>query len=244
VAQITSSARIRIVSQLFPFPPPRQTRVWFVAALAALLMAVAPSTLRAERLPKLVLAGPPEEALVPLIHMIDSGALNDVAAQVEFVLWKDPDQMRVLALGEGRLLEAVSGERMPRRPVHPGPPRGFGERILAMLRDSRTWTTLAYFVLMLPLGTVYFTIAVTGIALGAGLLFGGLVCLLQTLGLAIPGIETLKVSLGGLDYTTSGVFFSVASLVVGLLALTLTMHVARAIGGGHARLAKSLLVTA
>ena len=152
--------------------------------------------------------------------------------------------MRVLALGEGRLLEAVSGERMPRRPVHPGPPRGFGERILAMLRDSRTWTTLAYFVLMLPLGTVYFTIAVTSIALGAGLLFGGLVCLLQTLGLAIPGIETLKVSQGGLDYTTSGVFFSVASLVVGLLALTLTMHVARAIGGGHARLAKSLLVTA
>ena len=26
---------------------------------------------------------------------------------------------RVLALGEGRLLEAISGERMPRRPVHP-----------------------------------------------------------------------------------------------------------------------------
>ena len=29
---------------------------------------------------------------------------------------------RVIALGEGRLLEAITGERMPRRPVHPGPP--------------------------------------------------------------------------------------------------------------------------
>src|SRR5690606_11926997 len=28
---------------------------------------------------------------------------------------------RAISLGEGRLLEAVSGERMPRRPVHPGP---------------------------------------------------------------------------------------------------------------------------
>ena len=152
--------------------------------------------------------------------------------------------MRVLALGEGRLLEAVSGERMPRRPVHPGPPRGFGERILAMLRDSRTWTTLAYFVLMLPLGTVYFSIAVTGVAVGAALLFGGLAGLAQTLGLQIPGIETLNVSMGGLDYAASGLFFSLLSLALGLLALTLTMHVARAIGGGHARLAKSLLVTA
>ena len=31
---------------------------------------------------------------------------------------------RVIALGEGRLLEAISGERMPRRPVHPGPAGG------------------------------------------------------------------------------------------------------------------------
>src|SRR3982074_3098004 len=29
---------------------------------------------------------------------------------------------RVIALGEGRLLEAMTGERMPRRPLTPGPP--------------------------------------------------------------------------------------------------------------------------
>src|SRR5271169_2577956 len=58
---------------------------------------------------------------------------------------------RVIALGEGRLLEAITGERMPRRPLHPGPPAGWWARIGEMLKDVRTWTTLAYLVLMLPL---------------------------------------------------------------------------------------------
>jgi uncharacterized membrane protein len=43
---------------------------------------------------------------------------------------------RVMSLAEGRLLEAVSGERMPRRPVHPGVPQGLVARSLEMLRDT------------------------------------------------------------------------------------------------------------
>ena len=70
---------------------------------------------------------------------------------------------RVLALVECRLVEAVSGVRMPRRPLHPGAPQGFWDRVRAMLTDSRTWTTLAYNVLMLPVGIVYFVIAVVGL---------------------------------------------------------------------------------
>ena len=66
---------------------------------------------------------------------------------------------RVVSLGEGRLIEAITGERMPRRPVHPGPTAGWGARIGAMLSDARTWTTLLYFVLMLPLGIFYFVTA-------------------------------------------------------------------------------------
>lgn len=53
----------------------------------------------AERLPKLVLSGPPAAVSTPLIHMIDSGALKDIADTVEFQTWKDPDQLRVLVLG-------------------------------------------------------------------------------------------------------------------------------------------------
>jgi NitT/TauT family transport system substrate-binding protein len=54
--------------------------------------------LAAAKLPKLVLSGPYAAVSNPLIHMVDSGALKDVAEVVEFRPWKDPDQLRVLAL--------------------------------------------------------------------------------------------------------------------------------------------------
>ncbi|TLY86268.1 MAG: hypothetical protein E6K44_12060 [Gammaproteobacteria bacterium] len=55
---------------------------------------------------------------------------------------------RVIALGEGRLLEAMTGERMPRRPLHPGAPASWWTRIGEMLADVRTWTTLLYLLIM------------------------------------------------------------------------------------------------
>lgn len=51
-----------------------------------------------EKLEKLTLAGPFAAVSDPLIRMVKSGALNDVAKEVEFVVWKNPDQMRALAL--------------------------------------------------------------------------------------------------------------------------------------------------
>lgn len=50
------------------------------------------------KLPKLVLSGPYAAVSNPLIHMVESGALKEVAELVEFRPWKDPDQLRVLAL--------------------------------------------------------------------------------------------------------------------------------------------------
>jgi NitT/TauT family transport system substrate-binding protein len=63
-----------------------------VAALVAL------SGAAAAKLPKLVLSGPFAAVSFPLIHMVETGALKDVADSVEFQSWKDPDQLRVLAL--------------------------------------------------------------------------------------------------------------------------------------------------
>ncbi len=54
-----------------------------------------------ERLPRLVLAGPVASVSNPLVHMAESGALADVAAKVEFVQWRDPDQLRTMALDGG-----------------------------------------------------------------------------------------------------------------------------------------------
>ena len=82
---------------------------------------------------------------------------------------------RIVSLSEGRLIEAMPGERMPRRPVHPGPPLGFWARIGNMLKDPRTWSTLAYLLLMLPLGIVYFVTAITGLSLSLALIVAPLV---------------------------------------------------------------------
>ena len=59
---------------------------------------------------------------------------------------------RLVALAEGRLVETMLGTRMPRRPVYPDRDAPFLRRIGDMLKDPRTWGTLVYFILMLPLG--------------------------------------------------------------------------------------------
>lgn len=69
-----------------------------VSVGAAAPGAAAPAASTPARLPKLTLSGPFAAVSFPLIHMVDSGALRDVADTVEFVPWKDPDQLRVLAL--------------------------------------------------------------------------------------------------------------------------------------------------
>lgn len=66
---------------------------------AALFAAAAQAQDQARaKLPKLVLAGPYAAVSYPLIHMVESGALKDVAEVVEFRPWKDPDHLRALAL--------------------------------------------------------------------------------------------------------------------------------------------------
>lgn len=50
------------------------------------------------RLSRLVLAGPFASVSNPLIHMVESGALEDLAEVVEFRAWRDPDQLRLMAL--------------------------------------------------------------------------------------------------------------------------------------------------
>jgi len=144
---------------------------------------------------------------------------------------------RIIALAEGRLLEAVSGERMPRRPLHPGPKLSFWTRILEMLRDARTWTTIAYFILALPLGIAYFTIAVTGLALGLSLTFAPVFEVGRRLGwFAISGDIHFDPA-----WLASPWLLPLA-IALGIVLLTLLMHTARFIGRVHARFAKHMLV--
>jgi uncharacterized membrane protein len=152
---------------------------------------------------------------------------------------------RVISLGEGRLLEAMTGERMPRRPVHPGPRAGWLTRIGEMLKDVRTWTTLLYLVLMLPLGILYFTITVIFLALGLRWAFAPLVYLAGRLDWLPYDAQFDFITVGHHSFGSPHSFIAaLICMVLGVLLLTVVMHAARGIARGHARLAKALLVEA
>lgn len=63
------------------------------ASLPGLSLAITPA-----KLPRLVLAGPYAAVSNPFYRMIETGALREVAEVVEMKPWKDPDQLRALAL--------------------------------------------------------------------------------------------------------------------------------------------------
>ncbi len=144
---------------------------------------------------------------------------------------------RVLSLAEGRLIEGLLGQRMPRRPLYPKKDLPVLERIKNMLLDRRTWTTMLYFLLMLPLGIVYFTIAVTGLCVALGLVFGPLAALL-TGGDFLPA----SIDVDGAIYHGPSLAMAPLILVLGVLLLTVVLHLARGIGRLHGQLAKNLLV--
>ena len=144
---------------------------------------------------------------------------------------------RVLALAEGRLVEGLLGQRMPRRPLYPSKGMPIMERIKEMLVDRRTWTTMFYFLLMLPLGILYFVIAVTGISVSLGLVGGSIAGLLMEAGVGAGGI-----SLEDQVYFAPSPMMAPVVMVLGVLLLTVVMHLVRGIGRGHGTLAKHLLV--
>jgi uncharacterized membrane protein len=154
---------------------------------------------------------------------------------------------RVLALVEGRIVETLTGERMPRRPVHPGAPLSFWQRIFAMLKDMRTWTTVAYFLLMLPLGVAYFSVAFVGLILGATFTVGTIVEALGQLGVLSPEFHIASDFethlqpdwLGQMAATPQGLVFM---FLLGILVLTLVLHAARGVARLHGKIAKAMLV--
>jgi hypothetical protein len=143
---------------------------------------------------------------------------------------------RLLSLVEGRIVEALLGVRMPRRPLRSTHGMGLGARIKEMLLDRRTWTTLLYMLLMLPLGITYFVIAVVGLAVGLCCVAAPVVWILAMLGLASGTFDW-----GDGDTVAWPLTLPVAAF--GLLLLTALFHGVRALGQLHGRLAKSLLLS-
>lgn len=140
--------------------------------------------------------------------------------------------VRVLSLVEGRLVEAMLGERMPRRPLYASTSATLAGRIMEMFTDPRTWATMLYMVLMLPLGIVYFTLAVTLLSVSVSLIVAPVAVLMGATG---------WVSLGDVEVNAQPWQMPLLFLG-GVLLLFASLHLARGIGHLHGQLAKHLLV--
>jgi uncharacterized membrane protein len=148
---------------------------------------------------------------------------------------------RVVSLAEGRLIEAMTGVRMPRRPVYRGTALGFWARIGEMLKDPRTWTTIAYLILMLPMGILYFVIAVVGLSVSLSLAALPIIGVLGQAGwFGLGGVEVFSTAQPEWVFHTG---FAIPLLgLAGVLLLTSLMHLARGTGKLQAMFAKSMLV--
>ena len=51
-----------------------------------------------KKMDTLILSGPMASVSHPLLRMIESGALSDIADDVKFIMWKNPDELRALTL--------------------------------------------------------------------------------------------------------------------------------------------------
>jgi len=138
--------------------------------------------------------------------------------------------VRALALVEGRVVETLLDVRMPRRQA-PEAPGTLWQRLRGWLGDRRTWLTMLYMILELPLGVAYFSFAVTALSLVLGLLAapvaGWLFGLPMTIGVGgwiVPG------------------WALPLCWVLSFAILLGTLHLVRWIGRAHAKLARAMLV--
>jgi uncharacterized membrane protein len=150
--------------------------------------------------------------------------------------------VRGLSLVESRIVEGMLGVRMPRRPPYVERDRPWLKRIGAMLSDPRTWATLFYMLLMLPLGIFYSTLVVALMSLSLSLI-------------ATPVLKAVYSSyidrstcVGAPPWVCDFAAWSISWAgvavwcVLGILLLLVTLHLVRGIGHLHGALAKHLLV--
>jgi hypothetical protein len=149
---------------------------------------------------------------------------------------------RGVAFLEGRLVEALLGERMPRRASFTDSNQPWKVRLKQLLTGKSTWLAIIYMILMLPLGVIYFTVTVILIAVSISFIatpIGAIVMMASDIPFEI-------FSTGSMVWTVSdptGFMLTLLLAVLGFLIGTGTMHIARWVGKVHGKFAKALLVS-
>ena len=142
--------------------------------------------------------------------------------------------VRGLALLEGRIIEALLGVRMPRRPLFTQKSLKWFDRLKELATDRHTWFSILYMFIQFILGTLYFVLFTTVLSLSMS--FIAIPFLQELLGLAPVAItDEIRYSFPTWSYPLL--------ILGGVLLWTLFMNLARGIGQLHGRMAKSMLVT-
>jgi len=141
--------------------------------------------------------------------------------------------VRGLALLEGRLVEALLGIRMPRRPLFAAKGLKWLERLKLLILDKHTWLSILYMIVQFVFGTIYFVLFVTILSFSISFI-------------AIPFLQELW-GMGAIVINSGRYYFPTWSypllIVGGVLLWTAFMNIARGVGQLHGRLAKLMLVT-
>jgi hypothetical protein len=144
---------------------------------------------------------------------------------------------RMLSHVEGRIVEGLLGVRMPRRlPPSTPPDEKIWTRIKDILSDLRTWTSMLYLLLMLPLGIIYFVLGIVGLAVSLGITGTSLYALATNQShVQISDLPWLE----HLFHTAPGLILLAA---IGIVLFFLLLHLARFVGWLHGKIAEGLLV--
>lgn len=133
---------------------------------------------------------------------------------------------------EGRLVEALLGVRMPRRPIFTEKNLKWIERLKQLVTDRRTWLSILYMVIQFVLGTVYFMLIVTVLSFSLA-------------AIAIPFVQDI-LNQPTIQIYHARYFMPTWSyplfILGGFLLWTTLMNFARWAGQLHGRMAKALLV--
>jgi len=139
---------------------------------------------------------------------------------------------RGLAWLEGRIVEALLGVRMPRRPVFTRKDITWVEKLKAIFGSKITWFSTLFLFLQFPLGIIYFVLFIT----------------LFSVGLAFIAVPVLQYVYHLPMFWWNGISHAFEPwtmplfVLAGVILLTSNMHLAKGLGSLHAKLARALLV--
>ncbi len=140
---------------------------------------------------------------------------------------------RWIGLVEGRIVEALLGVRMPRRPAFFPKELTWQEKLKMAFTNKFTWMVILYMLMQMPLGILYFTVFVVLITISLSLIAAPFMQILF-------GVSTIMIN-------SEYVFFPETLMplvvIIGVVMLPSTMHLAKSLGGLHGKYAKAVLVS-